>query len=256
MRFLRPFAALFGLGFLGILSLIPIVVQAAPALRASTGMPYLSDVALAAFALIQPTILLAVAVATGVVLHERVELTSHIAALTRRAQYRWPSSAALAKILALAALLATLVAAADLMFRIVAPSSFLGVPRVDQVNAAGRATTLLYGGITEELLMRFGLMTALVWAGLRLLSRRADWIVVAAILFSAFVFAAGHIPALVSEGVPDAMLIGRTILLNFALGAFFGWVYWRHSLELAMLAHAATHVVFWIVTPLLVAPLI
>jgi membrane protease YdiL (CAAX protease family) len=50
--------------------------------------------------------------------------------------------------------------------------------------------------------------------------------------------------------------VGRTILLNFVLGAFFGWVYWRQSLELAMLAHAATHVVFWIVTPLLVAPLI
>jgi hypothetical protein len=68
-------------------------------------------------------------------------------------------------------LLAALVAAADLIFRILAPSSFLGVPRVDQVNAAGRATTLLYGGITEELVMRFGLISSSpCWRTRRLMS--------------------------------------------------------------------------------------
>jgi hypothetical protein len=49
------------------------------------------------------------------------------------------------------------------------------------------------------------------------------------------------------------VLIVRTLALNGALGLLFGWLYARRNLEHAMLAHAASHVVFWTVTPLLVA---
>jgi membrane protease YdiL (CAAX protease family) len=30
-------------------------------------------------------------------------------------------------------------------------------------------------------------------------------------------------------------------LLNTAAGVVFGWLYWRHNLETAMIAHASVH---------------
>lgn len=36
----------------------------------------------------------------------------------------------------------------------------------------------------------------------------------------------------------------QIVLLNSVGGVVFGWLYWRRSLEAAMMAHAATQVVF------------
>ena len=54
-------------------------------------------------------------------------------------------------------------------------------------------------------------------------------------------------------GPHQGVLIARTLVLNGALGLLFGWLYARRNLEHAMLAHAASHVVFWTATPLLAA---
>jgi membrane protease YdiL (CAAX protease family) len=35
--------------------------------------------------------------------------------------------------------------------------------------------------------------------------------------------------------------VARTVLLNAVVGVLFGWLYWRRSLEAAMVAHAAFH---------------
>jgi membrane protease YdiL (CAAX protease family) len=98
-------------------------------------------------------------------------------------------------------------------------------------------------------------MTLLLWLGLRLTGGRGrlplTW---TAILIAALAFAAGHLGALAgSAGSHQDVLIVRTLALNGTLGLLFGWLYARRNLEHAMLAHAASHVVFWTVTPLLVA---
>ncbi len=107
---------------------------------------------------------------------------------------------------------------------------------------------VLYGGITEELLLRWGLMTALVWLMWRVLQgRRGDprmasvWF---AIVVSALLFGAGHLPAaaaLLGELTPNvaAFVVGA----NMAFGVLFGYLFWRHGLEAAMIAHATAHVV-------------
>ena len=104
----------------------------------------------------------------------------------------------------------------------------------------------LYGGVTEELLLRFGLMSGLALVGWAVAGRRSDgpgpevmWVAVAV---SAVLFGVGHLPALAgSVGVTPA-LVARTVLLNAVAGVAFGWLYWRRSLEAAMVAHAAFHV--------------
>jgi membrane protease YdiL (CAAX protease family) len=37
-------------------------------------------------------------------------------------------------------------------------------------------------------------------------------------------------------------LLGRSLVWNTLLGGVYGWLFWKRSLEAAMLAHASTHV--------------
>ena len=110
---------------------------------------------------------------------------------------------------------------------------------------------VLYGGITEELLLRWGLMTAMVWLAWRFLQRRMGaprtvyiWL---AIVASALLFGAGHLPAaalLIGE------LTGETVLFvigaNTAFGVLFGYLFWRYGLEAAMIAHGTAHIVNYV----------
>jgi len=110
---------------------------------------------------------------------------------------------------------------------------------------------VLYGGITEELLLRWGLMTALAWLAWRFLQQRRGpvragfvWL---AIAVSALVFAAGHLPAAsVLLRAMDVTVVAFVIGVNTAFGLLFGYLFWRHGLESAMIAHALAHVVSFV----------
>ncbi len=109
-------------------------------------------------------------------------------------------------------------------------------------------TRLLYGGFTEELLLRWGVMTLLVWAAWRLLQRgqgqpRAIYLA-SAIVISSVVFGLGHLPiafALSSE--VTSTLVFYIIAGNGVFGLIAGYLYWKKGLEAAMLAHMMAHVV-------------
>lgn len=123
-----------------------------------------------------------------------------------------------------------------------APPSLASAGTAVQVPMAAK---LLYGGVTEEVLMRWGLMTVLVWllarAWRRTSAPRAVHYVLAAI-GAAAVFGMGHLPAVVAVGVePDARLVAYVLLGNAVPGTLFGLLYWRRGLESAVLAHALAH---------------
>lgn len=107
---------------------------------------------------------------------------------------------------------------------------------------------VLYGGITEELLLRWGMMTALVWLAWRFLQGRQGaprvtyvWL---AIAVSALLFGVGHLPAASAlVGALDMNVVAWVIGANTAFGFVFGYLFWRFGLESAMIAHALAHVV-------------
>jgi membrane protease YdiL (CAAX protease family) len=114
------------------------------------------------------------------------------------------------------------------------------------------AARMLYGGITEEVLLRWGVMTALVWLAWRFIQRRRSpvpaasiWI---AIAVSAVLFGVGHLPvASTLVGTLDRALVLFVIGANAAFGALFGWLFWRRGLESAMIAHAVAHLVNYLI---------
>ncbi|QEF97932.1 CAAX amino terminal protease self- immunity [Stieleria maiorica] len=95
--------------------------------------------------------------------------------------------------------------------------------------------------VGEEVWMRLGVLTILAWTVLRLLARQDVSPVVgwSAIVVSALVFAAMHLPQLASYGAADRIGIAATMMGNTLVGVLFGFLYWRRSLIAAMLAHFA-----------------
>ena len=110
-----------------------------------------------------------------------------------------------------------------------------------------------YGAIPEELLMRLGLMTLLVWVGARLTrtSPPRPVVVWTAVVIAALLFGAGHLPTTAAMLTLTPLVIARALLLNGIGGIVFGWLYWKRGLLAAMLAHFSADVVLHVVTPLL-----
>src|SRR3954454_18501011 len=113
--------------------------------------------------------------------------------------------------------------------------------------------SLLYGGVTEELLIRWGVMTTILWLMWRFLHRRSRapglFAVSISILASALVFGVGHLPAVAAlPGHISAEVALFVVAANTVFGIVFGCLFWRFGLECAMIAHATTHLVSYLMT--------
>lgn len=134
------------------------------------------------------------------------------------------------------------------------------------LTPVGIVTSILYGGIIEEVMLRLFFMTlvALILYHIfckahkkkraaskgifgNLFSKKQPfptWIFVVANIISAFVFAAAHLPATVMIfGQLTPLILLRCFLLNGGLGLAFGWLYRKHGLVYAIMAHMLTHIV-------------
>ncbi len=112
---------------------------------------------------------------------------------------------------------------------------------------------ILYGGITEELLLRWGFMSLLLWLLRHFIQRTSTLpsasLVWLAIVSSAVLFGVGHLPAVyVLVGDLPFPVVAYVIGGNTVFGVLAGWLFWRFGLEAAILAHAFAHVVAYIAT--------
>ncbi|MDQ3917307.1 MAG: CPBP family glutamic-type intramembrane protease [Acidobacteriota bacterium] len=120
----------------------------------------------------------------------------------------------------------------------------LAKPLVGYLRGMPLTVRLLYGGFTEEVIARWGLMTFVVW----LLSSAmrghvtAGWgeIMLAGIVITNAVFAAAHIPLLraVKTTAP-----GRAAAIIFVVSLPWGWLFRAFGIESAMIAHMTFHAV-------------
>lgn len=106
------------------------------------------------------------------------------------------------------------------------------------------ASKLLYGGIGEELLARWGLMSFFAFMALKLglLHGRSLW---AGNIIAALLFGLGHLPLLyLLFPSPPLWLVVTVIAGNVVPGLIFGWLFFRKGLESAMVAHGLGHLFF------------
>lgn len=124
----------------------------------------------------------------------------------------------------------------------------------ERIAALGAAmplpTRFLYGGFTEEVLLRWGLMSVIAWGAWRLFAKRSGSppvaCIVGAVVASALIFGAGHLPlAFMLVPEPPASLVLFVIVANSVFGLVAGWLYWKRGLESAIIAHIATHLLLW-----------
>ena len=249
--FWKRWAPLFGAGMAGVASLgpglRPLIEKQRPNLPPA--LRDLSDARLIALASIQPAVLVAAAAAVGVALAPPLGFHSHLAAAAAGDEALLE---AIAPEVPLAAAVGAgcglLVLALDRALRPAMPPELHAFMEQQPRTIGTTISGLLYGGITEELLMRWGLMTMFVWAGTRVVGNQQGEpdpaVVSAAIALTALLFGAGHLPVAAKVAPLTAPLVARTLVLNGIFGVATGWLYWQRSLEAAMVAHASGHVVF------------
>jgi len=250
IHFGKTLLALVGLGLPGILSLIPVIIGQIDALPLE--LVEMPPAMLVALSLLNPLILLLIAVVIGNLLAKRVGLRSLVAEKVSNGALFWPQLRPhLPMAFGLGILFAFVVLGLDQLMNPFADTDLVVETATISSLFSQLLLGLLYGGIVEELLLRWGVMSLLVWIGWRLIQRGQGqahpvliWV---AITLAAVLFGIGHLPAMASMVELTPLIIFRTILLNALGGLLFGWLYWRHSLETAMVAHAATHVGFFMI---------
>lgn len=134
-----------------------------------------------------------------------------------------------------------LVISMNYFFTPLLPYEYLDASNVHSLHIVSK---LLYGGIVEEIMMRFGLMSVVVWILFKLFKKLRCWMFETANIIIALLFAVGHLPALWAI-VPDptVWLYMYILLANGVLGIIYGYMYIKRGLESAMIAHMMTHIV-------------
>ncbi len=109
-------------------------------------------------------------------------------------------------------------------------------------------SSILYGGIIEELLLRLFLMSLIAWVLFRVFVRKKEsesipsWIYIVSIILAAIIFGLGHLPVTAQTIGLSTPIIIRAIVLNGVAGIGFGYLYLKIGLSHAIYAHALTHV--------------
>ena len=245
----KLFTILWLAGMAGVLSILLIDLEAlieilpVPEGREIPAIPLLK-----LLSILQPAVILSGAVWVGVALASKVGLSSPAA----EAAAGGGNLASVLKPQIIPGIIGGLAGGAAIVLIAAVSTPFLSPEVVVRISEFGKImpvpTRFLYGGITEELLLRWGLMTFLVWAAWRLFQKGVDKpkpvYFIGAILISSLVFGIGHLPVAFML-FPEATfaLILFVIAANSAFGLIAGYLYWKKGLESAMIAHILTHIV-------------
>ena len=212
-----------------------------PQLHASTGARVPLWIAIGA-STVQSALMVALAVWAGVALSKKLGLGAPAVEAALSGGEIWP---ALKPQLLAAVVVGCLVGVLLVVLTKIAPAE---IAKISQTFDIPLVAQLLYGGVTEEVIMRWGLMSALVWLPWRLIQRRNGLprakYVIGAIMCAGLLFGAGHLPAVVAMGVPlTGPVVAYIIFGNAIPGMLFGALFWLKGLEAAIIAHALAHAI-------------
>ncbi len=249
---IRLFLILWLAGIAGVLSFLLVdlstLIESLPQPVGAPPLELPPPVLLKLLAIIQPAVLTIVAVLVGIWLAPKVGLHSPASEAIADGKPAWPAL----KPQIVPGVIAGLCCGVAITLIWIIAKPFLEpafITRAEEFNKFIPAPVrILYGGITEEILLRWGVMTVLVWAMWRVFQRGRNApsriYFLASVFVSALLFGIGHLPvASALAGGLTVPLVVYVITANSLFGIVAGFLYWKRGLEAAMLAHMSAHLV-------------
>lgn len=130
------------------------------------------------------------------------------------------------------------------------------IPEVAEMYEAKPTTfymisCLTYGGVLEEIMMRWFLLSILSFIIWKLFFKKEqtvpEGVLIGVNIVVALLFAAGHLPSTaMTMGITPLILV-RCFTLNSFAGLICGYLYIKHGIQYAMLSHAGFHILWKIV---------
>lgn len=245
-----PFFVYISIILISFLAFYPSFYQSSLAIIEAGGFDQLSPFMFTLLSLIQPFIISVVCLLLGHFMAYKVDLDSVVYQYfesLKKARNNFLLSLKPAVISG--AVYGLIIVAFDLLLRPWLPEVFQqSIQAPVFIEVIGR---IFYGGVVEEIILRFGLMTLLIHLisfGGRKLSK---WKVIFVIVFQAMIFALGHLPATSMAFEMTPIIWSRMIIFNGLGGVLFGWLYYRYHLEAAIISHMSTHISAAILTTII-----
>ncbi|MEQ8240931.1 CPBP family intramembrane glutamic endopeptidase [Marinoscillum sp.] len=232
---------LFGLGLIGISSILTMDLPLPPEGEAILKERFTQQ-QIKMLILINPTLMMIIAVVVGTVLYQKVNLKVPLIEKVVGIENDNLNISNVLKYGILAGVLSgILLSLVGIIFQPMLPAEFVELGESLKPTLAVR---FLYGGLTEEILMRFGLMTLFVRIASKIFRGTKPMVYWTGIIIASIIFALGHFPvAYQAVENPSFGLLTYIFIGNTIGGLIFGWVYWKKGLESAFLAHIFAHVI-------------
>ncbi|KTD13670.1 CAAX amino terminal protease self- immunity [Legionella gratiana] len=101
---------------------------------------------------------------------------------------------------------------------------------------------ILYGGVVEEVIARWGLMNLTAFFGLLFAKQYLNLAIWISIFISGLIFALGQLPAYIAAGCTSSRrFLYSFMLLSLYQSLLFGYLFWQYGLITAILAHMLFH---------------
>jgi hypothetical protein len=108
--------------------------------------------------------------------------------------------------------------------------------------AIGLDGCVLYGGVAEEVIVRWGLLNVVTFFALMFSKQINNTIIIFSIFLSGLLFAIGQIPAYVAAGcISSRRFLYSLVLLSLFQSLIFGFLFWQYGLIAAILGHMLFH---------------
>ncbi|HWL22370.1 MAG TPA: CPBP family glutamic-type intramembrane protease [Ureibacillus sp.] len=250
--FWKTFLAFLCIGLIGIGFLVPAMIPLLEEqLQSLPNVPDLPFEVLVISSLINPLILLIIAIIVGQLTAPKLKLDSYLYHHMQGNKGIWKTFTSNLPIgIILGVIVSAIFFIFELIFQPYLPETLK--MSVDSRNLVNTLNGIFYGGIVEELLLRWGFMSLLIWIMWKVFQRSKSapspaifWI---SIIISSILFALGHLGVNMLAAPLTPLILTRMLLLNGIGGIVFGWLYWKKGLEIAMVSHAALHITTTIIT--------
>lgn len=108
--------------------------------------------------------------------------------------------------------------------------------------AMGLDGCVLYGGVVEEVIARWGLVNVSVFFAVMFTGHVSKTLIIFSILLSGLIFVVGQIPAYLAAGcISSRRFMYSLVILSLWQSLIFGFLFWQYGLVSAILGHMVFH---------------